>query len=52
MDKFSFEAKAALAIVAILGLWRFASAERKIVLIHKLIKKAEKADHRIDEIMV
>lgn len=39
LDRYPLQAKGALIIIALLGLWRFMSAERKIMLIHKLIKK-------------
>ena|ERR1043166_1443474 len=52
LAEFPQEIKGFLLIVALLGLWRFLSAERKIILVHKLIKKAEGASKRIDEIMV
>ena len=52
LETFPQEIKGALLIVALLGLWRFLSAERKIILVHRLIKQAEGASKRIDEIMV
>lgn len=52
IDDFILEAKLALGVIALLGLWRFMSAERKIVLVHKLIHKAEGDSKLIDELMV
>jgi hypothetical protein len=44
--------RCALAIMALIGLWRFANAEHKIVKIHRLIREAEEKNKRIGEIMV
>ncbi len=44
--------KIILAGVAVVGLWRFASAERKIMRIHKLIRDVEHKNKLVDRLMV
>ena len=44
--------KITLGLVAVLGLWRLASAERKIRRIHKLIREVEHKNKLVGEIMV
>ena len=45
-------AKIILGFSAILGLWRLASAERKILRIHKLIREVEHKNKLVGELMV
>ncbi len=44
--------KIILGILAILGLWRLAWAERRILRIHKLIRELESKNKLVGEIMV
>ena len=44
--------KVVLGVVAIVGLWRITSAERKIKRIQKIIHSAELKNKTIDELMV
>ncbi len=44
--------KIVLATVAIIGLWRLGSAERKIRRIHHLIREVERKNKLVGEIMV
>ena len=44
--------KLVLGAVAVLGLWRFASSERKIMRIHKLIRDVEHKNKLVDRLMV
>lgn len=44
--------KIGLALIALLGFWRFLSAERKIKRINKLIRELEKEDKLVGKLVV
>jgi disulfide bond formation protein DsbB len=52
LETYNWYFRIALALVALLGVGRFANAERKIVKIHHLIRASEEKNKRIGEIMV
>lgn len=44
--------KIILGLTGVMGLWRLASAERKILRIHRLIREVERKNKLVGEIMV